>query len=74
MAPFPGPLIDGLLKTLYASKEPQVASSLFAIFELILDAPNSLFLKSIDTKFGYDHDIDAKHLILCIPTCSKGGN
>lgn len=63
--------IDGLLKTLDWSNEPQVAPSLFATFELVFSAPNSLFLTSIDVKFGFGHDIDAKHQSYASPHVPK---
>ncbi len=67
----PSLAIDGLLKTLDSSNEPQVVPSLFATFELVLDVPNSLFLTSIDAKFGFDHDIDAKHWSYASPHVPK---
>ncbi len=67
----PSSAIDGLLKTLDSSNEPQVTPSLFATFELVLDVPNSLSLKSIHAKFGYDHDIDAKHQYYASPHVPK---
>jgi hypothetical protein len=38
---------------------------------LVLNVFNSLFLASIDAKFGFDHDIDAKHQSYASPHVPK---